>query len=412
MGGKAQRVIVRRIDEDAYVLTDPTHGIEFHVDHLRRERHELVGELRVACGMLGTRAIEGVLSHAAFNFSSAQTRSQRARLLGERARTNGKVDWLGLLEETCQHVLQAERTGQPAVLLRTVLRPVADDEYDVDGLRVPKHHPTIWFGDGSTFKSYLALHVASEIQRRYQVNVGYFDWELDAGQHRDRLERLTGPMMPAIHYVRCERPLIYEVDRLKRIRREHDLGFGIFDSIAPAGDGPPEAAEVAAAYSRAQRQIGLGGLHIAHINKGPAETSEQKPFGSAFWFNLARSVWNVKAVTGAAGDTMSIAFYHRKANLGPLRPAVGFDVTFDADRTHIRRANVGDVAELAAGLPLWDRIRQVVRRGPQTLAALAEELNAKPDSLDRIVRRHKNLFTKVSGSDGIQRIALVERQAS
>ena len=109
---------------------------------------------------------------------------------------------------------------------------------------------------------------------------------------------------------------------------------------------------------------------------------------------------------------MSIAFYHRKANLGPLRPAVGFDITFDADRTHIRRGNVGDVAELAAGLPLWDRIRQAVRRGPQTLAALAEELNAKPDSLDRIVRRHKNLFTKITGSDGIHRIALVERQVS
>jgi hypothetical protein len=71
-----------------------------------------------------------------------------------------------------------------------------------------------------------------------------------------------------------------------------------------------------------------------------------------------------------------------------------------------------DVAELAAGLPLWDRIRQALRRSPQTLAVLAEELNAKPDSLDRIVRRHKNLFKKITGSDGIHRIALVERQAS
>jgi hypothetical protein len=98
--------------------------------------------------------------------------------------------------------------------------------------------------------------------------------------------------------------------------------------------------------------------------------------------------------------------------MGPLRSAVGFEIAFDDDRTHIRRANVADVAELAAALPLRDRIRQAVQRGPQTLAVLAAELDAKPDSLERIVRRHKNLFTRIPGSDGIQRIALVERRAS
>ncbi|MBI3049239.1 MAG: hypothetical protein HYY76_13120, partial [Acidobacteria bacterium] len=53
------------------------------------------------------------------------------------------------------------------------------------------------------------------------------------------------------------------------------------------------------------------------------------------------------------------------------------------------------------------------KAGPQTLATIASELNHdKVDSIDRIVRKHKNLFTKVSGNDGITRIALVERRAS
>jgi hypothetical protein len=91
---------------------------------------------------------------------------------------------------------------------------------------------------------------------------------------------------------------------------------------------------------------------------------------------------------------------------------VGFEINFDADRTVVQRANVADVAELAASLPLRERIRQAVRRGPQTLDALAKELDAKPDTLDRVVRRHKNLFTKITGSDGIHRVALLERKAS
>ena len=199
MGGKAQRVIVKRLDEDAYVLTDPAHGIEFHVDHLRRERHELVGELRVACGMLGTRAIDGVLSHAAFNFSSAQTRSQRARLLGERARTNGKVDWLGLLEECCQHVLHADRSGQPAILLRTVPRPAPDDETTSTAARTegPRNDLVRRRNDQTISRS-----TSRANSRRCGVNDGYFDWE-PARASIDRLERLTGPTMPAIQYVLC-----------------------------------------------------------------------------------------------------------------------------------------------------------------------------------------------------------------
>lgn len=48
-----------------------------------------------------------------------------------------------------------------------------------------------------------------------------------------------------------------------------------------------------------------------------------------------------------------------------------------------------------------------------TLKALADELNhPNVESLDRIVRKHKHLFTKVAGPDHITRIALLERRAS
>lgn len=149
-----------------------------------------------------------------------------------------------------------------------------------------------------------------------------------------------------------------------------------------------------------------------HIHKGPTDASEQKPFGSAFWFNLARSVWNVKAVPSHDPSTVSVAFYHRKANLGPLRPAVGFPVTFTDDTTHIARTNVGDVAELAVSLPLWQRIKSAVTHGPQTLAALAEDLDAKVDTVKKAVQRHPHMFMRITGKDGVQRIALQERRAS
>jgi hypothetical protein len=94
-------------------------------------------------------------------------------------------------------------------------------------------------------------------------------------------------------------------------------------------------------------------------------------------------------------------------------PAVGFAIDFDPDRTSFSSVDVPDVSELAASLPLWQRMKEVLRHGPQTIATIAHELgHSNVESLDGIVRRQKAVFTKITGSDGIQRSALVERRAS
>lgn len=409
MGAEAARVIFKAAG-DRYSLADTERGIELQLDRLRRERHELIGELSVSCGIVGARAIDGVLSIGTFNVSSPRARQERAKLLAERARSNGQIDWLALLEELAQRTLKADRDGQPAASLRTFPRPAPDDEYTFHGFRLPKHHPSVLFGDGGTLKSYIALAFAGELAQR-GLTVGFFDWELDGSSHRERLERLFGPDAAAdVRYVRCERPLIYEADRLRRIVRDDGIAWAVYDSVVFGTDGPAESAESAAAYFRAARQV-VGGLHIAHITK--AEGGDQKPFGSAFWHNGARSTWFAKlAATSTDGRTLTIGLFNRKANLGPQRPAVGLGVTFDADRTSIRPVSVADVDELSASLPIWQRLKATLSDGPRTLAALADELNEKVDTLDRTVRRKSGLFTRVTGSDGVTRIALLERRAS
>jgi hypothetical protein len=133
-----------------------------------------------------------------------------------------------------------------------------------------------------------------------------------------------------------------------------------------------------------------------------------------FFNNSFRATWNVKrANTSADGNQVTLGLFPRKFNLGPHPPAVGIHVTFDGDRVYFARTDIATIEELAESVPLWQRIRSLVRTGPMTLAAIAGELNHNnPESLDRIVRRHKGIFAKVSDKDGITRIALVERRAS
>jgi hypothetical protein len=372
-----------------YEFEAPEYAVKFGVDRLRRERHELLGELTVTCGLEGARTVNGVLSRADFNFSSARARQDRAKLLRERACTNGKIDWFGLLEDFSQRVFEAEREGDPAVDLRTCDPPTPDDEIRIHGLAFPKHHPSIVFGDGGAAKSLLGLYIAGILSQR-GLMVAFFDWELSGSDHRYRLERLF-PTMPEIWYCRCERALPSEADRLRRIVREHKIDYAIFDSVVFACEGPPESAETAAKYFRAVREIGCGSLHIAHINK--SEDGDRKPFGSAFWHNGARSTWFTQAATSETEtNTLRLGFFNRKANLGPKQPDCGFQVTFYKAGTVFTPADPSETPDLAAKQTVRKRMADFLRTGARTVSEVAEHIDAKPETVSRKARQYPNEF--------------------
>jgi hypothetical protein len=386
-----------------YRMNVPGLMVWFELDRARWERHELIGELIVSTDLLGTDAIDGVLSRANFNVSSAPARIQRAKAIATQARAND-VPWAALLEEFCQRILAAERAGEPSVDLRQVERQPFDAEIECVGLHLARRHPVIAFGDGGGMKSYLGLFLAGELHRA-GYRVGFFDWELAAEDHRDRLEQLYGPDMPEIRYARCERPLTQEVDRLRRIVEHDGLDYAIYDSIAFACDGPPEAAEVAARYFQATRQIRVGSFHIAHVNK--SDVGDQKPFGSAFWHNGARATWFIKPAESMPDSAIvPIGVFPRKRNLGALPSALGFEFTFEGQRVRFARVDLGEVPDLASKLPISQRMTRLLRSGALTPAAIANELEAQVETIKRTVRRHKQQFTVLDDS----RIGLLERR--
>jgi hypothetical protein len=381
-----------KISDDRFRLNITGLGITFEIDRLRREHQELVGELSVRCNIPGARTYDGNLLTADFNLSSARARSDRAKLLDGRARIEG-LDWTGYLEELCQRVLAAERQGAPAVDLRTIERPKPDDMIRVEGLVLPRRHPTTIYGDGGAAKSYLALHLAGCLAKKGFV-VGLFDWELAAEDHRDRLERLFDEM-PLIFYARCDRPLVYERDRLRRIVRENRIDYAIYDSVAFACDGPPKDADVASRYFGAVRQIGAGSLQIAHITKG--EDSEEKPFGSVFWANGSRATYFAKLAERSSDDILQVGLFPKKANLGRLTAPTAFEFAFTENKTSVRTINPADNPDLVVKLSIRLRMAHVLKHGAMSFNELEKELGAKPDTVRRTVRRCKDLFRVIDG---------------
>lgn len=401
---------------DGYLIADPETGFEYRISRLRRERSgDLIGELSVSSGLIGANDVDGLLSEGSYNFSSVPARAQRAKLIAQAARTNGKINFLHKLEEVCKHTTAAERRGRPGVI-RHVAPAAPDDLYMVGGWKFPKRHLTILFGPGGTMKSYLALFALGQLAIA-GAHVGFVDWELDAPDHSLRDQLLHGAARPEIHYLRAEQPLVYELPRIQQWKHDHGLEFLVADSVAYGTAGKGEDSESTMAYIRALRALNCGVLAVAHVRKdgqNPTE-AEKFPFGSIFWHNSARCTWFVKDSEQALNDstTKTIGLFNRKMNLSAKLPAVGFAIDFDAAAVRFSRVDVRDVQDLASSLPLWQRIREVVRHGPQTLATIASELSyTNTQSLERIVRRQKNVFTKITGADGVHRIALVERRAS
>ena len=54
--------------------------------------------------------------------------------------------------------------------------------------------------------------------------------------------------------------------------------------------------------------------------------------------------------------------------------------------------DLADVHDLAVTLPLWQRVQHAVRSGTLPIAELADRLDAKPDSIEKAIKRKANLF--------------------
>ena len=378
-----------QIAEGQYSLDFPELGVTLACAYLRRERQrDLHGELVVHCSIAGSRNINGILSSSNMNFSSQPARQKMATFLAGRSKSP-ELDWISALEIFCFRITEAETTGSPIKPLADYDLPSAVDHWLVDDIPILKDHPMVVFGDGGTSKSMLALHISIKLAQNYGVRVLYADWEFSPESHRDRLGRLAGSNMPVdnLHYVRCVQPLIGEQTRLEQHIRKEGIEYLICDSVAFAVPGRPEDAEHAASYYRALRHLGIGSLNIAHTSKN-VETGQNSPFGSVYWSNGARSIWHVKRSPGPSPtpSILEIALTHKKTNTGGLLPPKGIRFVFLDTETRVESLDLA-TSDLSGALPIWQRIRAAIELTPLSVKDLAEELEEKPETIARTVRR-------------------------
>jgi hypothetical protein len=243
----------------------------------------------------------------------------------------------------------------------------------------------------------------------------YLDWEWTAERHKARKQRLFGSQrLENLRYLRCRGPLTVEQDRIRRYCDEHAVSFIGGDSVGLACDGKLSDDDTAVRFHRAAAAI-RPGLWAAHVPKstltGDGKGDAVGPFGSVFFSNLCRSTWLVKKHEGEDQNLATVALTPQKQNDGERRRSVGLEFRFSPAGIAYQPVDLLTVKGLSDKVPIALRMAAALQRGPMTIALLANELEAIPDSVEKAAKRGKQ-FTRVLGQDGIQRIALVERSVA
>jgi len=395
------------VENGVYVCTFAADDVIIQFERLTQHRDGLKAELTIfAVGATDDPNVP--LHQAEMRLNGTNARRDVARYVA--GRSLREVDWTGLIETAAVRVLRAYREGDPPILLREAVAPPNS------GLLLPPlvrdGEPTILFGDGGVGKSMLALAIALSLHADRGDVLGltpvatkrvlYLDWEANDWTQRDRMQRLIGEPMPDVLYRRCVGSLRDQVEPLKKMIRTHRVGFLVIDSVALAAGIEPETADAANGFFDALAVLGVGAICVAHVTKSAIE--QDKPFGSIFWHNGARSTWLVKKVQEHSSNVFSVGLFNKKNNNGPLHAPLGYNVEFGEDRTTFTRRDVHDLPELAVSEPLRLRIAAALRGGKKTYAELADELNERPDTVSRTVRRHVGKHFALLSDNGVTKV--------
>jgi hypothetical protein len=319
------------------------------------------------------------------------------KLLGERARG---IDWAPLLEFAYRQTIDAIRRGTPAVLLRA--RPAPPVRHLVRPVLLERDVNVI-FGPPGTLKSYVAAVLARLVATGGQLaglaatrrcSVMVLDGEAGLGEWEGRHHLLgqgDGQQTDGLlYYRRLTRSLDTELAALKVEISQLGIGLLIVDSFGLAAGPEPEGADAAIRLLSALRDLGphLTVLLICHVSQASAEQRHgaTKPYGSIYVQALARSIWEARR-DDDDGDDVAVSLFHRKCNVSRLHPPIALRFAFQSDRITVTRGDLAETPELLARAGTSTQILTALRPGAKTIAALAEELSLKPETVKKTLQR-------------------------
>ena len=341
------------------------------------------------------------------NLLSSSGRESLARLLKNRKPMN----WQMVLDQVSNMVSSSLEEGGAAKDMRFYTPESVDQGWCIRPY-VQTNQATIMFGFAGNGKSTIATalllskatgaELLPGVDPGYPGAVLYADWEdseesfntsASAIHHGHQLG--WGDVIKPVLYRRYHGSLADHFDAIAADIAEHDIKLICVDSlVAASGDQySPNDAEAARTWHQVVSALGVSSIGITHAAKNSKEPSA---FGSVYYTNLARSIFEISADAEAGRNSSVIAVTHRKGNNTGLMKPVGLSVDFESDefdnpvKIQYASADLTQSEVLASKLSSSDRILALVTKVSMSPAEILEELtDLKPVTIRQAVLRLK-----------------------
>ena len=341
------------------------------------------------------------------NLLSSSGRESLARLLKNRKPMN----WQMVLDQVSNMVSSSLEEGGAAKDMRFYTPESVDQGWCIRPY-VQTNQATIMFGFAGNGKSTIAtallLSKATGAQLIPGVDPGfpgavlYADWEDSEEAFNTSASAILhghqlgwGDVIKPVLYRRYHGSLADHFDALAADIAEHDIKLICVDSlVAASGDQySPNDAEAARTWHQVVSALGVSSIGITHAAKNSKEPSA---FGSVYYTNLARSIFEISADAEAGRNSSVIAVTHRKGNNTGLMKPVGLSVDFESDefdnpvKIQYASADLTQSEVLATKLSSSDRIVSLITKVSMSPSEILEELtDLKPVTIRQALLRLK-----------------------
>jgi len=341
------------------------------------------------------------------NLLSSSGRESLARLLKNRKPMN----WQMVLDQVSNMVSSSLEEGGAAKDMRFYSPESVDQGWCIRPY-VQTNQATIMFGFAGNGKSTIAtallLSKATGAQLLPFVDPGfpgavlYADWEDSEESFNTTASAILhghqlgwGDVIKPVLYRRYHGSLADHFDAIAADIAEHDIKLICVDSlVAASGDQySPNDAEAARTWHQVVSALGVSSIGITHAAKNSKEPSA---FGSVYYTNLARSIFEISADAEAGRNSSVIAVTHRKGNNTGLMKPVGLSVDFESDefdnpvKIQYASADLTQSEVLASKLSSSDRIVSLITGVSMSPSEILEELtDLKPVTIRQALLRLK-----------------------
>ena len=393
-----------------YVFVWQEEKIEISVSNLSYKSNNLKGEIKVKTFLPDYYEH---LHQANFNFSSTRSKDELVRTL---AKMCDKIDWKILVEQLRVKTLEYYRQGEPLEIISSE-DEIKDIHYIIEPL-LPEGLMTIIYGKGGAGKSYLALFLSLLVDTHtngyFQLddqkhNILYLDWETDTKIITYQYKKLCRGLgkKSYLFYKRCSLPLCQDADSIKEKIVDINADIVIIDSLGVACGADPNEAQTANQLALILRGFKTTNFLIHHTSK--ERTNNKTPFGSVYFTNNARNLWEIKKVQGQDTNEVNLGLFHRKANYSRLYAPIGLRFLHEKEKILVEKQDITEIPDLEKELPLRQKIKNLLLgEGVLTAQEIALRLEVSQNQVSvrlqnmkkrgEIVRQHDKWAVIYSGN--------------